>query len=135
MNNESIDRFKLVDPRVSRVSSCQVFLLFVNVAIGAYVTVAPLGWYYQGLVIGCITQAVGNLLVVQGASSYVRISNEFKAYSADDMAKIVLGNCWFGATIAIQMIGSIAFSITTLYISATTLMGIFQRVLSNHDIP
>lgn len=69
MYNESTDH--LPNPRAAPVSSFQIFLLFVNVALGAYITVAPLGWYYQGLVIGCITQFVGALLVIQGGSAYV----------------------------------------------------------------
>lgn len=32
--------------------------------------------------------------------------------------------------IAIQMLGAVGFSIATIYLSATTLMGIFQRIVS-----
>ena len=110
---------------MSRISEFQIFLLFVNVGIGAYVSVAPLSWYYQGLIVGFITQVFGSLLIIQASSSFVWLSNEFKAYSAEDLAKIVLGKNWYFALIAIQMLGSIGFSIATLYLSATTLMGIF----------
>ena len=108
-------------PPISSLSNCKAFLLFLSISLGGFIAVAPIFWFSQGLLFGLIIQLVGCLLALQAGSAIVRLSMEFNVYTAEDLIYLLFGKRWASAMIAIQFFGLASYSISILYLSASTL--------------
>ena len=102
-----------------------MFFLWINIGIGGFVAVGPASWYYQGWIVGFISQILGALISLQGGWAYMRLSMKFRVYTQEDLAFSIFGkNCQLLINV-IQIIGYSSFAIAIIYFSSNALEGIF----------
>ena len=90
-----------------------------------------MAWVSAGYLFSLIALALGTLALFQGAWAQVRLSLHTGAYSFEDMTITLLGPKWHTAINWISLLGSFINSIAIIYVSATSLQGLFFQLFGD----